>query len=809
MTTTTHALAHVLGPKAEQGKLLEDTLLLVVRDYLHWRLNYFPGDRMLLDAARRQEFAAEHDRLVQAVHEMMADLRRSFPFYSPRYFAHMLSEISIPALIGYVATLLYNPNNVTPEAAPVTVDWEIDACGRLLAMLGYTPPPVPHKGEARAYLKALGGEFGWCHLTSGGTVANIEALWIARSVKYLPLAVWQVARAENLPIPVKLPGGRRVDIRLLDAREVAWLSPTEAIALLSRFVEVLTDRHRACRGDLGRAGETAWDLLRQSDYSPSGSLARAFTDFPPVVFVSGAGHYSIQKAADILGLGRDNVELVEVDRHFCLDVEDLERRLARAVRDGRTPVAVVAVAGTTEEGAVDPIHRIVDLRARMQSADNRSFWLHVDAAWGGFIRSLFAMTPADEAHLPMFALGKRLGLAYAWDLAAWHAAFVAPAPAADVRRAPAPAGAKDLLEASGSDPARYARMLRALLGDRPENDHAHNASLQDRVEAVNAYVREDMRIAWNSGRRTFTKTLRIQWGSKEVCSAFLAFPKADSITIDPHKLGYLPYPCGAVAFRNDRVRHVILQRAPYITSFRTGAPLVHQPPRRLDRPGAFDERIVTEAFACFILEGSRPGAAAGALHLAANVLPWTMRQHGSLIRASLLGARAFHEWLTHWDKVAMATGVETSYRLVTLSDLPPQTNLVVFAIAPRRQPALQAMNEATALVRNRFTIQVELGDRQYSYTQPFFLSSTTMSAPRYSFAAMRPFLERAGVETTEAEYRKTGVVMLRATLMNPYLLAILLDDAQPLLQEFMRELHAAAEQAVARVCGKRQEAKAG
>ena len=61
--------------------------------------------------------------LLQQLSEMLARLKRDFPIYSPRYVAHMLSDQTMPSVLGYFAGMLYNPNNVTPEAAPVTVEY--------------------------------------------------------------------------------------------------------------------------------------------------------------------------------------------------------------------------------------------------------------------------------------------------------------------------------------------------------------------------------------------------------------------------------------------------------------------------------------------------------------------------------------------------------------------------------------------------------------------------------------------------------------------------------------------------------------
>ena len=115
-------LSLFLGPKAENANFLEEILLTVLRDYFHWRRNYFPGDKILVTKEIQRELEHYYDRMYQNILEMTAELRRNFPFYSSRYIAHMLSDTLLPSIIGYVSGMLYNPNNITPEAAPVTVD---------------------------------------------------------------------------------------------------------------------------------------------------------------------------------------------------------------------------------------------------------------------------------------------------------------------------------------------------------------------------------------------------------------------------------------------------------------------------------------------------------------------------------------------------------------------------------------------------------------------------------------------------------------------------------------------------------------
>ncbi|MBV2156287.1 aspartate aminotransferase family protein [Kitasatospora sp. SUK 42] len=97
----------------------------------------------------------------------------------------------------------------------------------------------------------------------------------------------------------------------------------------------------------------------------------------PCILASEAAHFSVQRAAALLGLGERSVIGVPVDRELRMLPKELERAMAEASWSGRTPIAVVATAGTTDTGAVDPLHAAADLAGRYGA------WLHVDAAYGG------------------------------------------------------------------------------------------------------------------------------------------------------------------------------------------------------------------------------------------------------------------------------------------------------------------------------------------------------------------------------------------------------------------------------------------
>ena len=95
--------------------------------------------------------------------------QHSVPFYSPRYMAHMVNDVSMPATLGYLMGLMYNPNNVSPEAGPLTHILEYDVGQQLCGMIGYnaqlgTRPPRE-------------GPTAWGHITCDGSVANTESMW--------------------------------------------------------------------------------------------------------------------------------------------------------------------------------------------------------------------------------------------------------------------------------------------------------------------------------------------------------------------------------------------------------------------------------------------------------------------------------------------------------------------------------------------------------------------------------------------------------------------------------------------------------
>ncbi len=94
-------------------------------------------------------------------------------------------------------------------------------------------------------------------------------------------------------------------------------------------------------------------------------------------FVSEEAHYSFEKAANILGLGEDNVIKVRTDKSGCMLPEDLEQKIEASRSKGQQPFFLAATAGTTVKGAFDPCEPLAAL------AQQYGLWFHVDGSLGG------------------------------------------------------------------------------------------------------------------------------------------------------------------------------------------------------------------------------------------------------------------------------------------------------------------------------------------------------------------------------------------------------------------------------------------
>ena len=117
------------------------------------------------------------------------------------------------------------------------------------------------------------------------------------------------------------------------------------------------------------------------------ALASSFPEFlqsglrglaaQPLLYLSSQSHHSLVKAAKFCGLGLDAIRRIPTNHNFQMDVRALAEQIRRDRADGYAPFFVVATAGTTNAGIIEPLAEIASIAAQEQ------MWFHVDAAWGG------------------------------------------------------------------------------------------------------------------------------------------------------------------------------------------------------------------------------------------------------------------------------------------------------------------------------------------------------------------------------------------------------------------------------------------
>lgn len=100
-------------------------------------------------------------------------------------------------------------------------------------------------------------------------------------------------------------------------------------------------------------------------------------DKQPVFFVSEVAHTSMQKAAMMMGLGTNSAIPLRTNANSQVEIADLKDKLADAIQARQRPFAIVATAGTTVTGSIDPIEEMASI------ARSHQLWFHVDAAYGG------------------------------------------------------------------------------------------------------------------------------------------------------------------------------------------------------------------------------------------------------------------------------------------------------------------------------------------------------------------------------------------------------------------------------------------
>ena len=185
---------------------------------------------------------------------------------------------------------------------------------------------------------------------------------------------------------------------VLNQNVTAWRSAPAAVTIERQVIEWLATAV-GCSGFGGSlcggastANLMALAVAREEKQRPSESGARA------IVYASSEVHMSIPKAVALLGLGRESLRLLPVDKSWRMDVRALQAAIEADAAAGCRPLAVVATAGTVNTGAIDPLESIAAVSRQ------HNLWLHVDGAYG----ALAAMASPDQ--LPGLALADSLSL---------------------------------------------------------------------------------------------------------------------------------------------------------------------------------------------------------------------------------------------------------------------------------------------------------------------------------------------------------------------------------------------------------------
>ncbi len=537
-----------LGPQAENSPWLAALIQEILGHWFRWRQGSFPDDGAAISNNDRQQDLFQSNQ--RTVHDKALALLKRYegevPKFSPRYIGHMFSEISMPALLGHVISLLHNPNVIASEAARVGVQIENEAIEALFRMVGFDP------------------EYGLGHFTSGGTAANYESVLRARE----RTALWM---ARGLCLGEK---------SYFKAAHLGWQSFHTAA--------IYPDELR-----LNYARTNPWKLADDLRIV----TGKAFQG--PVLMIPRSKHYSWIKTAHLVGLGEDSCWQIALDDRGKMSIPALRAALMKAESDDRPVLMVVSVAGTTELGEVDSIDKVQEVLDEWRDAKGIHIWHHVDAAYGGFFRTL-----------------------------------------------------------AGPD--------------------------KDGLTA-------------------------------EVWRSLQAMSLVDSITIDPHKLGYVPYSSGAILVQDRQDYMITAHDAPYIRY------------RSIHDRGKFT------------LEGSRSAGGATATWLAAETIGFHAHGYGLILARTIRIRRR------------LETELEASGLPVFIAP-GSDTNILCFHAARENEP-LSITNKRTESLYNAFA-----GDEKNG----FFVSKTVLF-----WADYRAYLDSMTTKWS-ANLDEQRLVMIRLCIMNPF-----------------------------------------
>ena len=254
-----------LGTKGENSDFFLDMLNMMMKEHVSWRQGFHPEDPPAISnkSLASPEASDARKKLKETLATLSTRLQKgSNPWFSDRYLGHMTSDLLLPGVVGYMAAMLYNANNVVYEASPATTEMELEVGLQLARLLGYDT------------------EKAWGNITSGGTNANFQALWYARNLKSFPLAVKAV-------MPELVKGKSTQQLQNMPIGEA--LNLLDKVKESPKYEDVLKQTVKGKGVDPGMLGKL---LVPQSR------------------------HYSWDKGADVFGIGSENIIAIPVDKNI-------------------------------------------------------------------------------------------------------------------------------------------------------------------------------------------------------------------------------------------------------------------------------------------------------------------------------------------------------------------------------------------------------------------------------------------------------------------------------------------------------------
>lgn len=373
-----------LGPKAESCDLLLSMLQEALHHSIDGRESIYPGDPRWADT-ESDEYKSECRRIKDHYKQLVRNLESySVPFSSYRYQGHMLWDQTLPSVAGYFAALLYNQNNVAPEASPLTTALEMEVSADLCRMVGFG-------GDEKIE--------SWGHITCDGSMANIEALWAGRNTKLYPFAIYAALTQEPdleplNTIEVEITGPHSVMKKIIDLEWWELMNlKADVILALPTIINCEAKKHNINSAKLNLIKKYTVQHLGMVTFAntideilgTNGAFQEALKSIK--IIGPATVHYSLTKAVTLLGLGTAAFTQIDVLSNARMDVKHLENYLDQCLRYNMPIMTVVCVIGTTEEGAVDNLTKTLELREEMRKK-GMDFFIHADGAWGGYFASL-------------------------------------------------------------------------------------------------------------------------------------------------------------------------------------------------------------------------------------------------------------------------------------------------------------------------------------------------------------------------------------------------------------------------------------